>query len=77
MMWQRWIKCGVYYTQDNPLDTAQLCPDCWKALPHFKVGFLPKPRKGPTHNEAEWRDIILLTLGNMLCLGIIAYYLWR
>jgi len=57
MKWQRCVRCGVYYNQDNPLDTAQLCPDCWKALPHFKLGFPPKTSKGPTHNQKEWQEI--------------------
>ena len=57
MKWQRCLRCGVYYNQENPFDTAELCPDCWKALPHFKIGFLPKPSKGPTHNRTEWEEI--------------------
>ena len=74
MMWNKCIRCNVYYDQLNPRDNANLCPDCWIALPHYKTEY--PPRKGPTYNKTEWKEIILLTIGNLLCAGVIIYYLW-
>jgi len=37
MNWQRCVRCGVYFDQPNNLATAELCPDCWKYLPHYRL----------------------------------------
>ena len=35
-------------------------------------------KKGPTYNKKDfnWKEIILYSIGNLICLGVIAYYLW-
>ena len=65
---------------EQPELRAYLCDECWNSMPHFKVGNMKplKVSKGPTHNKSDFTigDILLYTVGNVICLGIIAYYLW-
>jgi hypothetical protein len=59
---------------DDPQLRAYLCDECWKAIPHFTVKTTPKQTK--SKNDINMKTIILYTIGNLLCLGVIAYYLW-
>ena len=59
---------------EEPHLKAYLCDECWRAIPHFHVKTtknIPK-KKG----DINMKTIILYTIGNLLCLGVIAYYLW-
>ena len=60
---------------DDPQLKAYLCDDCWGSIPHYHVKNVQK-KVIPKSNDIEWGTIILYTIGNLLCLGVIAYYLW-
>lgn len=66
---------------DMPHIRAYLCDECWNKLPHYKVEQVSsqKPMKGPTfmwlEGEFSWTYIALYTLGCMICLATIGYYL--
>jgi uncharacterized membrane protein YvbJ len=53
---------------------AYLCDECWRAIPHFTVKTPKKQIK--KKNDINMKTIILYTIGNLICLGVIAYYLW-
>ena len=85
MNWHQCVRCGVYFDQPNYLATAQLCPDCWKYLPHYRLN--PDGAiKTKYEEEREWlphilREItfpeaLMYVIGNGLCLLIVIYYLW-
>jgi hypothetical protein len=59
---------------DDPQLRAYLCDECWNAIPHFTVKTTPKKVK--PKSDINIGTIILYTIGNLLCLGVIAYYLW-
>ena len=63
---------------EYPHIRAYLCDECWNSMPHYKLGQIAaqKPDKGPTYNGVELREIVLYTIGNLICLAIIAFYLW-
>ena len=77
MHWQKCARCGVHYQPVQRLDTAKLCPECWKFLPHYRL------TKGAIKTKAKMKEervpleyILLYALGCSLCLLVIAYYLW-
>ena len=67
---------------EEPHIRAYLCDECWNAIPHFQVKNVQavqrKVMKGPTHNRKDFTigEILLYTVGNLLCLMVIGYYLW-
>jgi len=63
---------------EEPHLKAYLCDECWNSMPHYKLDEVTpqRPEKGPTYTGPEWREIILYTIGNLLCLAIVVYYLW-
>ena len=82
MNWQKCIRCSVYFDQPNYLATAELCPDCWKFLPHYRMKTEQTVVKGPTYELPHilrgitLREALLYTIGNGLCVLIVIYYLW-
>ena len=64
---------------EQPELRAHLCDECWFSIPHMKVINQPKVMKGPTflwlEGDFSWRYIALYTLGCMMCLWVIGYYL--
>ena len=58
---------------EEPHLKAYLCDDCWGAIPHFVVAKKEEPKP---KNDTSWTTIALYTIGNMVCLAIIGYYLW-
>ena len=60
---------------EEPHLKAYLCDECWTAIPHFTVG-KPIVKKKIISKEYDWSTIALYTLGNLMCLIIIGYYLW-
>ena len=78
VMWHNCSRCHVHYTSEAPHLRAYLCDECWNAIPHFQVKNVQKIKKGSTHNTKDfnWKEIILYSIGNLICLGVIAYYLW-
>ena len=77
-LWNNCHRCRIHYMSEEPSIRAYLCDECWNAIPHFKVEKLPKVKKGPTHNSKDFtmKEIMLYTVGNLLCLMVIGYYLW-
>ena len=77
-MWHNCNRCRTHYTSEAPHLKAYLCDDCWGAIPHFKVETPQLKRKvmKKKDNDIDWKTIILYTIGNLICLGVIAYYLW-
>ncbi len=76
MHWQKCVRCGVHY-QPVKIQTAGLCPECWKFLPHYRL------TKGAIKTKAKIKEegwpieyIILYFASCSLCLLIIGYYLW-
>ena len=82
-MWHNCNRCRTHYTSEAPHLRAYLCDECWNAIPHFQVKNVVaagqrKVSKGPTYKAKDfnWKEIILYSIGNLICLGVIAYYLW-
>lgn len=68
---------------EEPHLRAYLCDECWYGMPHYSAKNVvkrQKPNKGPTflwlEGEFSWTYIALYTLGCMVCLATIGYYLW-
>ena len=63
---------------EQPHIRAYLCDECWNSMPHYKVANVQKVKQGPTYNKKDfnWKEIILYSIGNLICLTIIGYYLW-
>jgi len=77
VLWHKCNRCFTHYTSEAPHLRAYLCNDCWNAIPHFKVEATKTEKKIQRTNYNISIDTILLyTIGNLLCLGVIAYYLW-
>ena len=78
------MKCKGHYMSAEPHLRAYLCDECWNSMPHYKMGQVAsqKPDKGPTYNlphilrDISLTEILLYTIGNVICMTIIAYYLW-
>jgi len=83
-IWHNCMKCKIHYMSEYPHIRAYLCDECWNSMPHYKVGQVAtqKPDRGPTHNlphilrDISLTEIMLYTVGSLICLAIIAFYLW-
>jgi hypothetical protein len=53
---------------------AYLCDECWNKTPHFIVA-KKEAKKPKTYKGYTWTEIALYTIGNLLCLTVIGYYL--
>tara|TARA_R110002020_G_scaffold190135_1_gene389573 strand:+ start:316 stop:516 length:201 start_codon:yes stop_codon:yes gene_type:complete len=61
---------------DDPQLRAYLCDECWGSIPHFVVKTPQiKKKKLKKQTEYTWGEITLYTIGNLLCLAVIGYYL--
>ena len=76
-LWHNCNMCKIHYMSEYPHLRAYLCDECWFSLPHMKV-VMPKVKKGPTHTAKDFTigQILLYTVGNLICLVVIGYYLW-
>ena len=81
-IWHNCQMCKIHYMSEYPNLRAYLCDECWNSIPHMKVINMPKVSKGPTYNwphimrDISVTEILLYTVGNLLCLIVIGYYLW-
>ncbi len=83
-LWHNCHKCRIHYMSEQPHIRAYLCDECWNSMPHYKVDHIKsqKVKKGPTHKlphilrDISLTEIMLYTVGNLICLVVIAYYLW-
>lgn len=74
--WHNCNRCRIHYMSEHPHLKAYLCDECWTLLPHFKVGKLQKKKILKKKTGITWKTIALYTIADVICLGIIAYYLW-
>jgi len=74
-LWHNCNRCHIHYMSDDPQLRAYLCDECWNAIPHFKVGNQPK-KKAIKKNDINIKTLTLYIIADILCLGVIAYYLW-
>jgi hypothetical protein len=83
-IWHNCMKCKIHYMSEYPHIRAYLCDECWNNMPHYKVSAVKsqRPDKGPTYKlphilrDISSTEILLYTVGNLICMTIIAYYLW-
>jgi hypothetical protein len=74
VLWHKCNRCFTHYTSEAPHLRAYLCDECWNAIPHFTVQTPKiKPKK---ENNIDWKTLTLYIIADVLCLGVIAYYLW-
>ncbi len=74
VLWHKCNRCLTHYTSEEPHLRAYLCDECWNAIPHFTVKTPKiKPKK---ENNIDWKTLTLYIIADVLCLGVIAYYLW-
>ena len=78
VLWHNCSRCKTHYTSEAPHLKAYLCDDCWNTIPHFKakVPIAKRPTKKTGRSDYSLREILLYSIGNIICLGVIAYYLW-
>jgi len=85
MNWQKCVRCNVYFDQPNYLATAELCPDCWKYLPHYRLnpdGAIKTQGKKTgielPHilKDITFPELLMYVVGNGICLLIVIFYLW-
>ena len=78
VLWHNCNRCKTHYTSEAPHLKAYLCDDCWRAIPHFQVKSVQTVQRKvmKKNNDINWGTIILYTIGNLICLGVIAYYMW-
>ena len=77
-------KCKLHFMSVAPHLKAYLCDECWNSMPHYRTKDVESQRhdKGPTYNlphllkDISFTEIMLYTLGNLLCVAIVVYYLW-
>jgi len=60
---------------EQPHLKAYLCDECWGSVPHFTVKANPVIKQKRVKGYS-WKEIALYTIGNLLCLTVIGYYLW-
>jgi hypothetical protein len=77
-IWHNCNMCKIHYMSEYPHLRAYLCDECWNSIPHMKVINQPKVMKGPTYNLRDFSvgEILLYTVGNIICVMVIGYYLW-
>jgi len=77
-LWHNCNRCKIHYMSEEPHLKAYLCDECWKAIPHFQVKSVQAVQKRvmKKNKGISWKEIGLYTIANILCLGVIAYYLW-
>ena len=83
-LWYNCGKCKIHFMSEHPHLRAYLCDECWDKMPHYRMKDVEsqRPEKGPTYNlphilrDISSTEIMLYTIGNLICLVIVAYYLW-
>ena len=77
-LWHNCNMCRIHYMSEEPHIRAYLCDECWNSVPHFKVDKPPIAKRPAQSSRSDWSlsDILLYTVGNLICLAVIGYYLW-
>lgn len=77
VLWHKCNRCFTHYTSEEPHLRAYLCDECWNSIPHFVVKSPQIKRKVVKKQQGyTWGEIALYTVGNLLCLMVIGYYLY-
>ena len=74
--WNNCNRCRIHYMSEQPHLKAYLCDECWNTLPHFSVKTIAKKKEMKKEKEYTILEIVLYTFGNLICLGVIGYYLF-
>jgi len=79
-LWYNCNKCKIHFMSEAPHLKAYLCDECWKSIPHYRTKTIkkkePQRRIKIYMKEFSIKEILLYSIGNLICLAIIAYYLW-
>ena len=75
-LWHNCNRCKIHYMSKHPHIRAYLCDECWNSIPHFTVKTPKVKVKVKQKNNISWKTIFLYTIADLLCLGVITYYLW-
>ncbi len=79
VMWHNCNRCRTHYTSEAPHLRAYLCDECWNAIPHFHVKNVQTVQKKvmpKKKNNINWKTLTLYIIADIICIGVIAYYLW-
>ncbi len=77
-LWHNCNSCHIHYMSEHPHIRAYLCDECWNKLPHFKVNKIQQTSQTKRKPSKEYTigQILLYSIGNLLCIGVITYFLW-
>jgi len=78
-IWHNCGKCKIHYMSEYPHIRAYLCDECWNSMPHYRTGTVKKqqPKRIQVYlKDFSITEILLYSIGNLIWLGIIGYYLW-
>ena len=77
-LWHNCNRCKIHYMSEEPHIRAYLCDECWSSIPHFQVKSVQAVQRKVMTKKEDYSigEILLYTVGNLICLGIITYYLW-
>ena len=79
VMWHNCNRCRTHYTSEAPHLRAYLCDECWNAIPHFQVKNVQTMQRKvmkKKENNINWKTLTLYIIADVICIGVIAYYLW-
>ena len=77
-LWHNCNRCHIHYMSEQPHIRAYLCDECWNAIPHFQVKSVQAVQRKVMTKKKDYGigEILLYTVGNLICLTVIGYYLW-
>ena len=77
-LWHNCNRCKIHYMSEEPHIRAYLCDECWNSIPHFQVKSVQAVQRKVMTKKKDYGigEILLYTVGNLICLTVIGYYLW-
>ena len=77
-LWHNCNRCKIHYMSEEPHIRAYLCDECWNSIPHFQVKSVQAVQRKVMTKKKDYGigEILLYTIGNLICLTVIGYYLW-
>ena len=77
-LWHNCNSCKIHYMSEEPHIRAYLCDECWNSIPHFQVKSVQAVQRKVMTKKKDYGigEILLYTVGNLICLTVIGYYLW-
>ena len=75
--WNNCTMCRIHYMSEAPHIKAYLCDECWKRIPHYKLNNLKSKKQMNKEKKSNNNigNILLYTVGNLICILIVVYYL--